>query len=63
MLGSAAAPVKTYTLIEVPVKEPKKFTYKTYTAGTNELMELNTLPDSVAGFNGTVFKERARTGN
>ncbi len=57
-MGHNAAAAKAYTLIEVPVHSPKIFTYTTYNPVLVKMIDAATLPDSVAGFNGTVIKER-----
>ncbi len=41
---------KSYTIIDIPVKKSKSFSYKTYTPG-NGIIKLSSLPDSVLGFN------------
>jgi predicted phosphodiesterase len=48
---------KAYTIIEVPVKAPLLFTYKTYDPVIDKMIDPAALPDSVTGFNGTVIKD------
>ncbi len=54
ILGHADTAQKAYTLIEVPVKNPKHFKLQTYKPSSNTEIKLNSLPDSVVGFNGTI---------
>ncbi|MEJ7778420.1 MAG: metallophosphoesterase [Daejeonella sp.] len=58
LIGDTAAAIKSYTIIDVPVRNAKKFTYRTYTTSDNELIEMKNLPDSVVGFNGISRKDR-----
>ncbi len=57
LIGSTAEARKSYTILEIPVKDPKNFTYKTYTPGKEEI-NLSSLPDSVIGFNGISRKDK-----
>lgn len=52
LIGDSNEAIKTYTLIEVPKRNSKNFNYKTFSAKTNKLLEINSLPDSIKGFNG-----------
>ncbi len=52
LIGSNIEPIKSYTIIKVPVRKGKNFSYKTFTPLSNERIELKSLPDSVTGFNG-----------
>ncbi|MEJ7691987.1 metallophosphoesterase [Daejeonella sp.] len=56
LIGRAAEPQKSYTIIEIPVKNAKKFTYSTYTPG-KEVVSMSNLPDSIVGFNGISRKD------
>ena len=56
LIGNNSAPQKAYTVIEIPVNEAKNFRYRTYTPN-NELISTNSLPDSIAGFNGISRKD------
>ena len=56
LLGNDAAPQKSFTLIEIPVRNARNFNYKTFTP-ENELILLSSLPDSVVGFNGISRKD------
>lgn len=58
LIGDDAAPKKSYTIVEVPRRRAKKFSYKTYMPQTNAEIELKSLPDSVIGFNGISRRER-----
>ncbi len=58
LIGDTTAAIKSYTIIDVPVRNAKKFTYRTYTTSGNELIEMKSLPDSVVGFNGISRKDR-----
>lgn len=48
---------RAYTIIEVPVNNPKMFNYKTFMPNTGKQIELSQLPDSVVGFNGVSKKD------
>ncbi|WP_343531670.1 metallophosphoesterase [Pedobacter sp.] len=48
---------RAYTIIEVPVNDPKTFNYKTYVPSTGKQIGLSLLPDSVVGFNGISKKD------
>lgn len=56
LIGNHAAPQKSYTIIEVPVKNARSFKYRTYSPD-NELINPHSLPDSVIGFNGVSKKD------
>jgi predicted phosphodiesterase len=56
LIGSEAEPRKAYTIIEIPVKKARTFTYKTYTPD-HEIITVSSLPDSVVGFNGISKKD------
>lgn len=56
LIGHSAAAQKSYTIIEIPVKNARKFSYSTYTPG-RELVTLSSLPDSIIGFNGISRKD------
>ncbi|WP_411273139.1 metallophosphoesterase family protein [Daejeonella sp.] len=56
LIGYNAEAQKSYTIIEIPVKNPTDFNYKTYTPGI-QLINASSLPDSVIGFNGISRKE------
>lgn len=58
LIGDNAEARKSYTIIEIPVRNARSFNYKTYTPG-NEIINLSSLPDSVVGFNG-ISKKDAR---
>ena len=57
IMGHTDTAKKTYTIIEVPARLPKQFSYSTYIPVTNQLIDPKTLPDSVVGFNGIVRRE------
>ncbi len=54
ILGHTDTAKKAYTVIEISVKQPKKFTYKTFMPTNNLVIDIKNLPDSVVGFNGTI---------
>lgn len=54
ILGHDEAPKKAYAIIEVPVNPPGQFTFNGYVPGTDSLIKLQGLPDSVQGFNGSI---------
>jgi predicted phosphodiesterase len=56
LIGDDSPPLKAYTLINIPVKKAKDFRYTSYTID-HELIDSQSLPDSVAGFNGTSIKD------
>lgn len=58
IIGDSRPAQKTYTIIEVPIKRSKKFTYRTYSPISNQLVDAKMLPDSVIGFNGILEKEK-----
>lgn len=57
LMGTNTPAQKTYTLIEIPARRPKRFTYKTYDAQSHQLVKPEQLPQSVAGFNGISYRE------
>lgn len=58
ILGHTDTAKKAYTILEIPVNNAQKFSYKTFMPSTNVEIKLNSLPDSVIGFNG-IIKRRA----
>ena len=56
ILGHTALAQKAYTIIEIPVKKPLKFTQRSFIPLTNEEIAINSLPDSVIGFNGVIYR-------
>ena len=56
LIGSPAEAQKSYTIIEIPIKNARNFSYKTFTPG-NEVIEKSNLPDSIVGFNGVSGKD------
>jgi len=56
LIGNSAEASKSYTIVEIPVKNAANFTYKTITPG-NEVIMMSSLPESVVGFNGTSRKD------
>ncbi|SKB36755.1 metallophosphoesterase family protein [Daejeonella lutea] len=56
LIGNTAEAAKSYTIIDIPVKNARNFTYQTYTPD-NVKIELSSLPDSIIGFNGTSRKD------
>lgn len=58
LIGNDAPAQKSYTIINVPVRNAGNFSYTTYTPQNNEIIDLKSLPDSVTGFNGISLKDR-----
>lgn len=56
ILNHAEAAKKAYTIIEIPGKKPSDFTLKAFIPQNNEEILLSQLPDSVSGFNGTIYR-------
>ncbi len=57
MNSSQVNPIKTYTVIDVPVNDPSNFTYNTYQPSSSfQLFDQTTLPTSITGFNGFVTR-------
>jgi predicted MPP superfamily phosphohydrolase len=54
LLGHQEAPKKGYAVIEVPVQSPEKFSFNSFIPGTNEIIPVKSLPDSIQGFNGVM---------
>jgi predicted phosphodiesterase len=57
LIANNAEAVKTYTIINIPKRKALNFTYKTYDAKHNLEIDVKSLPDSVAGFNGISIKD------
>ena len=57
ILGHQELAQKAYTIIDIPVKNPLSFTQKTFKPITNEEITIHSLPDSVKGFNGTIYRK------
>lgn len=57
ILGHSALAKKAYTVIDIPVKKPIKFTQRSFIPVSNEEIKLNSLPDSVVGFNGVIRRK------
>lgn len=56
LIGNAAEARKSYTIIEIPVRNARNFNYKTYTPD-RQIISASSLPDSVVGFNGISRKD------
>lgn len=54
LLGHGGGPKKAYAVIDIPVKSPRQFSFNGYSPGTDSLITLYSLPESVQGFNGSV---------
>lgn len=54
ILGHDEPAKKAYAIIEVPIESPKQFQFTAFVPETNEPILLNSLPDSVTGFNGSI---------
>ncbi|WP_199120111.1 metallophosphoesterase [Pedobacter sp. ASV28] len=57
LIGDTRPATRAYTLIEVPLKTAKNFTYKTFVPNQKQTIELSNLPDSIIGFNGVSKKD------
>src|SRR5690606_10044628 len=57
IMGHTDTAKKAYTIIEIPVQSPKQFSYSTYVPVTNQLIDPQTLPDSVVGLSGVLRRE------
>lgn len=57
LIGDDRLATKAYTIIEIPVKDAKNFSYKTIVPSTKQLIPHSILPDSVVGFNGISKKD------
>lgn len=58
LIGDTTAAKRAYTIINIPVKDYKKFSYKTFIPSEQKEISLTELPDSVVGFNGVSRRER-----
>jgi predicted MPP superfamily phosphohydrolase len=58
LLGHTALAEKAYAIIEIPVKNPLNFSYKGFNPIANKEINNKSLPDSVIGFNGVIYKKR-----
>ncbi|MEJ5994694.1 metallophosphoesterase [Pedobacter sp. Du54] len=54
LLGHSELAKKAYTIIEIPVKMPLKFSQRSFMPSSNEEISIKSLPDSVIGFNGII---------
>ncbi|ACU02987.1 metallophosphoesterase family protein [Pedobacter heparinus] len=54
ILGHQEPAKKAYSIIEIPVKTPKNFSFNTFMPENNMPIALGSLPDSVTGFNGCI---------
>ena len=57
LIGDSKDAIKTYTIITIPKRKAINFTYKTYDAKHNLEIDVKSLPDSIAGFNGISIKD------
>ena len=62
LLGDSKPATRAYTIIEIPKKHTKNFSYKTYIPNIKKSIELTHLPDSVIGFNGISKKDLQANG-
>lgn len=62
LLGDSKPATRAYTIIEIPEKHTKNFSYKTYIPNIKKSIELTHLPDSVIGFNGISKKDLQANG-
>lgn len=58
LIGDSTAATRAYTIIEVPIKDYKRFRYKTFIPSKKTEIKLSSLPDSIIGFNGISRRER-----
>lgn len=58
ILGHSDLAKKAYTVIDIPVKKPMRFTQRSFIPLSNEEIKLNSLPDSVVGFNGVIRRKK-----
>lgn len=58
LIGDTTAARRAYTIINIPIKDYKKFSYKTFIPSEQKEINLKELPDSVVGFNGVLRRER-----
>jgi len=56
ILGHSDLAKKAYTVIEIPVKKPLKFTQRAFMPANHEEISIKSLPDSVIGFNGIIHR-------
>ena len=56
LLGSGRSPQKALTVIDIDFDSPDLTTYTTYDIQTLDLIELEQLPTSITGHNGTVWR-------
>lgn len=56
LIGNTEEARKSYTIIEIPVRNARNFNYKTYTPD-RQIISASRLPDSVVGFNGISRKD------
>lgn len=56
LISSNIEAKKSYTIIEIPVRNARNFSYTTYTPDL-EIISSSSLPDSVVGFNGVSKKD------
>ncbi|RYG32753.1 MAG: metallophosphoesterase [Chitinophagaceae bacterium] len=54
LLGDADGPIKTYSILQIPVRNPRRFTYTTVDPATGKSIVLSDLPLSISGFNGSI---------
>lgn len=57
IMGYDSPAKKAYSIIQIPVKNAKAFSHQTYMPITNALIDINSLPDSVVGFNGVLKRQ------
>jgi predicted MPP superfamily phosphohydrolase len=57
LIGDLTAATRAYTIIEIPIKDYKNFSYRTFIPKKKTEIKLANLPDSVVGFNGVSRRE------
>ena len=58
LIGDSTSATRAYTIIEIPMKSYKDFTYRTFIPNKRTEIKLAQLPDSVIGLNGVSKRER-----
>lgn len=58
LIGDTTVAKRAYTIINIPIKDYKKFSYKTFIPNEQKEISLDELPDSVIGFNGVLRREK-----
>src|SRR5690606_41036647 len=54
ILGHHEGPKKAYAIIEVPIESAERFSFQAFLPESDEPIVLDSLPESVHGFNGSI---------